>query len=165
MNSGGCRRRTRAVLLSVIAMSPAGCSPSPGGPPTPPPSPGTPPSPTRPGRTISGANLLNADDLPLPLGDDSRVKPYGKNRRPLDRISVCQQQPLATLGAAMIKSRSFKDVYPRGEEPFPSSSLDRAPDSYVVALQFADPAAVERAKSIYPGWVISCQAGIECPPI
>jgi hypothetical protein len=76
----------------------------------------------------------------------------------LDQLSICQPQPLETLGASSIRSRSFQARYPAGERPFPSSSLDKHPDRYAVVLQFTDQSAAERAKSIYQRWVASCLA-------
>jgi hypothetical protein len=60
-------------------------------------------------------------------------------------------------------SRSFRTRYSSGDRPFPRSSLEDEPDRYGVALQFADPSAAQRAKSIYEGWVISCTAGRKPP--
>jgi hypothetical protein len=112
-------------------------------------------------RTITDANLITADDLPAPIGG-GKVIEYHHNARSLDQLSVCQPEPLATLGASSIKSRSFQDRYRAGDRPFPRSSLDKNPDRYAVVLQFADPNAAERAKWIYQGWVANCLAG--APP-
>jgi hypothetical protein len=131
---------------------------------TPPPSPTPTLAPTTsastasPVRTISNANVIKAADLPSPIGG-GKVVEYHRNARTLDQLSICQPQPLETLGAAAIKSRSFQARYPNGERPFPRSSLDNKPDTYAVVLQFADQAAAWRAKSIYNDWVADCLAG------
>ena len=111
-----------------------------------------------PVRTISNGNVIKAADLPAPIGG-GKVVEYHRNARTLDQLSICQPQPLETLGASAIKSRSFQARYPNGERPFPRSSLDKKPDTYAVVLQFADQAAAWRAKSIYDGWVADCLAG------
>jgi hypothetical protein len=125
---------------------------------TPPPAPTLSPSTTSQVRTITDANLITAADLPSPIGG-GKVIEYHRNARSLDQLSICQPQPLATLGASSIKSRSFQARYPAGDGPFPRSSLDKQPDRYAVVLQFADRSAAERAKSIYQGWVANCLAG------
>ena len=131
-------------------------SPSPG--PIPEPSSSTPPQE----RTITDANLITAADLPAPIGG-GKVVEYDHNARSLDQLSICQPQPLETLGATAIKSRSFHSRYPSGDRPFPRSPLDNEPDRYGVALQFADPGAAERAKSIYETWVVNSGSGKELP--
>jgi hypothetical protein len=117
-------------------------------------------STTSPARTITDANLITASDLPAPIGGGELIE-YHRNARTLDQLSICQPQPLETLGASAIKSRSFQARYPAGDRPFPRSSLDNKPDSYAVVLQFAEQSAAERTKSIYQGWVASCLAGAE----
>jgi hypothetical protein len=111
-----------------------------------------------PVRTISNANVIKAADLPSPIGGGKLVE-YQRNARTLDQLSICQPQPLETLGASASKSRSFQARYPDGDRPFPRSSLDNKPDTYAVVLQFADRAAAWRAKSIYGGWISDCLAG------
>ena len=127
---------------------------------TPPPAPTLSPSTsaTSQVRTISNANVITAADLPSPIGG-GKVIEYDRNGRTLDQLSICQPQPLGTLGASAIKSRSFQARYPDGDRPFPRSSLDKKPDSYALVLQFVDQDAVWRAKSIYDGWVANCLAG------
>jgi hypothetical protein len=131
-------------------------SPAPG--PTPEPTSSTP----QQQRTITDANLITAADLPSPIGG-GKVVEYDHNARSLDQLSICQPQPLETLGATAIKSRSFRARYPSGDRPFPRSPLDNEPDRYGVALQFADPGAAQRAKSIYETWVVNCGSGRELP--
>jgi hypothetical protein len=104
--------------------------------------------------------LIKAADLPAPIGG-GKVIEYHRNARTLDQLSICQPQPLETLGASAIKSRSFRARYTAGHRPFPRSSLDKQPDRYAVVLQFVDQSAAERAKSIYQGWVATCLAGGE----
>ena len=124
---------------------------------------GSPPEPAAPtssaaapqARTLTAANLVKAADLPPAIGGGKVIKD-SRNARSLDQLSVCQQQPLSALGATAIKSRSFQARYPSGDRPFPRSTLDNEPDSYAVALQFTDPAAAQRAKSAYDGWMSSC---------
>jgi hypothetical protein len=113
-------------------------------------------------RTITDANLIKAKDLPAPIGG-GKVIEYHHNARSLDQLSICQPQPLHTLGASAIKSRSFQDRYSRGNQPFPHSSLDDQPDSYAVVLQFSDAAAAQRAKIIYDSWLTSCEGGNDQP--
>ncbi|HEY6813317.1 MAG TPA: hypothetical protein VI074_11580 [Propionibacteriaceae bacterium] len=113
-------------------------------------------------RTITDANLIKAKDLPAPIGG-GKVIEYRHNARTLDQLSICQPQPLQTLGASAIKSRSFQDRYSRGNQPFPHSSLDDQPDSYAVVLQFSDAAAAQRAKIIYDSWLTSCEGGNDLP--
>jgi hypothetical protein len=127
---------------------------------TPPPAPTLSPntSTTPQTRTITDANLITAADLPSPIGG-GRVIEYHRNARTLDQLSICQPQPLETLGASSIRSRSFQARYPAGERPFPHSSQDKQPDRYAVVLQFTDQSAAERAKSIYQGWVAGCLVG------
>ena len=98
-----------------------------------------------------------AADLPPPIGG-GKVIEYHRNARTMDQLSICQPQPLTTLGASSMKSRSFRARYPAGDRPFPRSSRDKQPDRYAVVLQFADRSAAERAKSIYQSWVASCLA-------
>jgi hypothetical protein len=104
--------------------------------------------------------LITAGDLPPAIGG-GKVIEYHRNARSLDQLSICLPRPLATLGAASMKSRSFRARYPAGDRPFPRSSLDTQPDRYAVVLQFADRSAAQRAKSIYQGWVASCLASGE----
>lgn len=113
-----------------------------------------------PVRTISNANVIKAADLPPPIGGGKMIT-YTRNARSLDQLSICQPQPLTTLGATAIKSRSFKSRYSPGNRPFPRSSLDDQPDSYAVVLQFSDPTAAQRAKALYDSWVTSCEAGAD----
>src|SRR4029453_4579586 len=110
--------------------------------------------------TESDANWIKAAELPAPIGG-GKVIEYHRNARTLDQLSICQPQPLETLGASAIKSRSFWARYRAGDSTFPRSSLDKQPDRYAVVLQFADQSAAERAKSIYQGWVATCLAGRE----
>jgi hypothetical protein len=158
------KARSRLGRIAAAAMALGSCllfaqcawlSPTPG--PTPGPSSSTP----QQERTIKDANLITAADLPSPIGG-GKVIEYDHNARSLDQLSICQPQPLETLGATAIKSRSFQARYPSGDRPFPRSSLDDEPDRYAVSLQFPDPTAAQRAKSIYEGWVINC-SGKELP--
>jgi hypothetical protein len=113
-------------------------------------------------RAITDANLIKAKDLPAPIGG-GKVIEYHHNARSLDQLSVCQPQPLQTLGASAIKSRSFQDRYSHGNQPFPHSALDDQPDSYAVVLQFSEAAAAQRAKIIYDSWLTSCEGGNDLP--
>jgi hypothetical protein len=130
------------------------------------PAPGPTPGPTsstpQQERTITAANLITSADLPSAIGGGKVIK-YSHNARRLDQLSICQRQPLEALGATAIKSRSFQVRYPSSERPFPRSPLDDEPDRYGVALQFADPGAAQRAKSIYETWVINCASSKELP--
>jgi hypothetical protein len=163
---GGARFRVRVTArlhrLSVASAAFAGClvlcqcswlssppvpSPEPSGSTTPPQV-----------RTLTDANVIKAGDLPRPIGR-GKVISYDRHARPLDQLLICQTQSLKALGALEIKSRSFRSDYPSGAQPFPRSSLDKEPDRYAVALQFADPAAAQRAKYAVEGWVINCAAG------
>ena len=126
---------------------------------SPPPAPSSGPSSgaTQPqGRTITEGNLMTAADLPAPIGG-GKVIETDHNARSLDQLSICQRQPLETLGASAIRSRSFRARYPSGDHPFPPSPLDEEPDRYVVALQFADSSTAERAKWTYQSWVTNCR--------
>jgi hypothetical protein len=113
-------------------------------------------------RTITDANLIKGSDLPPPIGGGKMIQ-YRRSARSLDQLSVCQPKPLSTLGASTIKSRSFRARYSPGNRPFPHSSLDKEPDTYAVVLQFSDPAAAQRAKTIYDSWVTSCEGGNDLP--
>jgi hypothetical protein len=156
------RRLSVAVVLTGCCLLLAQCSwLTPPTSPTADPSTSAPPPSTQQ-RTITGANLIKAADLPSPMGG-GKVIEYHRNARSLDQLSVCQPQPLDKLGASAINSRSFKDRYSRGNRPFPHSSLDDQPDSYAVVLQFSDAAAAQRAKSIYDSWVTSCEGGNDLP--
>ena len=156
------RRLSVAVVLAGCCLLLAQCSwLTPPTSPTADPSTSAPPPSTQQ-RTITGANLIKAADLPSPMGG-GKVIEYHRNARSLDQLSVCQPQPLDKLGASAIKSRSFKDRYSRGNRPFPHSSLDDQPDSYAVVLQFSDAAAAQRAKTIYDSWVTSCEGGNDLP--
>jgi hypothetical protein len=126
------------------------------------PTPGATSSTASPERTLTDANLITAADLPPAIGG-GKVIEDDHNARSLDHLSICQPQPLEALGASAINSRSFRTRYASGDRPFPRSSLDDEPDRYGVALQFADPSAALRAKSIYQGWVISCTTGSKPP--
>jgi hypothetical protein len=131
---------------------------------TPPPAPTLSPSTsaTPQLRTISNVNLIKAADLPPAIGG-GKVIEYHRNARSLDQLSICQPQPLDTLGASAIKSRSFRSRYPAGDRPFPRSLLDDEPDTYAVALQFADPSAAQRAKWTYQSWINSCPTSKDLP--
>ena len=113
-------------------------------------------------RTITDANLITAGDLPPAIGD-GKVTEYDRNARSLNQLSICQPEPLSALGPTAIKSRSFHARYRSGDRPFPRSSLDDEPDRYTVALQFSDPAAAQRAKSIYENWVTGCADRTDLP--
>jgi hypothetical protein len=115
-----------------------------------------------PQRTITDANLIRAADLPPPMGGGKVVEDH-RNARSLDRLSICQPEPMSALGASTIKSRSFRTHYASGDRPFPRSSLDDEPDTYVVALQFDDSIAAQRAKSLYDNWVINCATAQDLP--
>jgi hypothetical protein len=114
------------------------------------------------GRTLSSANLITAADLPSPMGGGKVIK-YDRHARSLDHLSICQPQPLTTLGASAIQSRSFQTRFSPGNQAFPHSSLDDQPDSYAVALQFSDAAAAQRAKIIYDSWLTSCEGTNDLP--
>jgi hypothetical protein len=109
-------------------------------------------------RGITDANLIAAADLPTPMGGGKTIE-YRRNARSLDELSICQREPLHTLGASTIKSRSFRTRFSKGNHPFPRSSLDRQPDSYAVVLQFPDAATAQQARIIYGSWIISCGSG------
>jgi hypothetical protein len=113
-------------------------------------------------RTVTDANLIKASDLPSPIGGGKMVQ-YDRNARSLDELTVCQPEQLTTLGASMVKSRSFRVRYSPGNRPFPHSSLDKKPDTYAVVLQFPDPAAAQRARTIYESWVTSCESRNDLP--
>ena len=154
------RRLSVAVILLACCLVFAQCSwlSSPSAP-TPEPSETTVSPQTR---TITAANVIKPADLPPPMGGGKMIT-YTRNARSLDQLSICQRQPLTTLGASAIKSRSFKSRYAPGNRPFPHSSLDDQPDSYAVVLQFPDPVAAQRAKALYDSWVTSCEAGTDLP--
>jgi hypothetical protein len=114
------------------------------------------------GRTITNANLITTADLPSPMGGGKVIR-YDRHARSLDHLSVCQPQPLTTLGASAIKSRSFSTRFSPGNHAFPHSSLDDQPDSYAVALQFSDAAAAQRANIIYDSWMTSCESSNDLP--
>jgi hypothetical protein len=117
---------------------------------------------SQPPRTLTDANLIKVADLPPPIGGGKLIEDH-RNARSLDHLSICQSEPLTALRASAIKSRSFRARYPRGERPFPRSSLDDEPDSYAVALQFQDPTAAQRAKWTYQSWLSNCAAGMQPP--
>jgi hypothetical protein len=106
--------------------------------------------------------LISAADLPSQIGG-GKVIEYDRNAQSLDHLSICQPQPLTTLGASAIKSRSFRTRYPAGDRPFPRSPLDDQPDTYAVALQFADPSAAQRAEWTYQSWVSGCPTRTDLP--
>jgi hypothetical protein len=115
-----------------------------------------------PVRTITEANLIAAVDLPPPMGGGKTIE-YRRNARSLDQLSICQQEPLHTLGASTIKSRNLRTRFSKGNRPFPRSSLERQPDSYAVVLQFPDAATAQQARIIYGSWIISCGSGNDLP--
>jgi hypothetical protein len=114
------------------------------------------------GRTMTNANLIKPADLPSPMGGGKVIR-YDRHARSLDHLSICQPQPLTTLGASAIKSRSFSTRFSPGNHAFPHSSLDDQPDSYAVALQFSDAAAAQRANIIYDSWMTSCESSNDLP--
>lgn len=131
--------------------------------PAPPPTAGPSSSAATPqGRTITNANLITTADLPSPMGGGKVIR-YDRHARSLDHLSVCQPQPLTTLGASAIKSRSFQTRFSPGNHAFPHSSLDDQPDSYAVVLQFSDAAAAQRANIIYDSWLTSCESSKDLP--
>jgi len=109
-----------------------------------------------PVRTLTGANLVAASDLPRPDGG-GRVREYAGNARPADRVSICLADGLRSLGATATLSRSFKESYPN--QPALEGPLANEPSSYAVALQFPDEAAAAAAMRTYKGWVEDCRAG------
>jgi hypothetical protein len=138
------------------------CTPAPGQQPTASPSAPSVTASLTPGRTLTNANMLGADDVPEPLGG-GKVSVDTRNARSPDHLSICEQQPFGALGSTGTLSRSFKSIYRGKDRPFPHSVLDDQPDTYAVALQFADPAAAERARAIIHGWVVSCLQGVNVP--
>jgi hypothetical protein len=154
------RRLGVAAVLMACCLAFAQCSWL-----TPAPSPTAGPSnsaATPQGRTITNANLITTADLPSPMGGGKVIR-YDRHARSLDHLSACQPQPLTTLGASAIKSRSFSTRFSPGNHAFPHSSLDDQPDSYAVVLQFSDAAAAQRAKIIYDSWVTSCESSKDLP--
>src|SRR5215213_461343 len=154
------RRLGVAAVLIACCLAFAQCSWL-----TPAPSPTAGPSnsaATPQGRTITNANLITTADLPSPMGGGKVIK-YDRHARSLDHLSICQPQPLTTLGASAIKSRSFSTRFSPGNHAFPHSSLDDQPDSYAVALQFSDAAAAQRANIIYDSWMTSCESSNDLP--
>jgi hypothetical protein len=154
------RRLGVAAVLMACCLAFAQCSWL-----TPAPSPTAGPSnsaATPQGRTITNANLITTADLPSPMGGGKVIR-YDRHARSLDHLSVCQPQPLTTLGASAIKSRSFSTRFSPGNHAFPHSSLDDQPDSYAVALQFSDAAAAQRANIIYDSWMTSCESSNDLP--
>ena len=51
--------------------------------------------------------LITAADLPSPIGG-GKVIEYHRNARSLDQLSICQPQPLATLGAPRSRVAVFR---------------------------------------------------------
>ena len=154
------RRLGVAAVLIACCLAFAQCSWL-----TPAPSPTAGPSnsaATPQGRTITNANLITTADLPSPMGGGKVIR-YDRHARSLDHLSICQPQPLTTLGASAIKSRSFSTRFSPGNHAFPHSSLDDQPDSYAVALQFSDAAAAQRANIIYDSWMTSCESSNDLP--
>jgi hypothetical protein len=160
-------QRLRRLATLVVATAAATglltqCTPAPVEQPSPTSSAPTVTASPTPGRSLTDANLLSADDLPEPIGG-GKVSVDTRNARSLDHLTICEQEPFGTLGATESRSRSFKDSYRGSDHPFPHSVLDNQPDTYAVALQFADAAAAERARAIIHGWVLSCREGVNVP--
>ena len=86
-----------------------------------------------------------------------------RNARSLDTVTVCLQSPLRTLGATATKMRSYRSRTVKGKPPFPSAIFDRQPDTYAVALQFADAVAAKTAASTVETWVVGCRASDQVP--
>ena len=111
---------------------------------------------------LTAANLPKARELPVPVGD-GKVSVYDKNARSLDNVTICLQGPISSLGPTATEMRSYRSRTLKGRPPFPSAVLDRQPDSYAVALQFADSTAAMTAKSTVETWVVGCARGRQGP--
>ena len=96
--------------------------------------------------TFTSADWPRARELPVPVGD-GKVSVDDRNARSLDNVTICLQGPMSSLGATATTMRSYRSRTLKGKPPFPSAVLDRQPDTYAVALQFADAIAAMTAKS------------------
>lgn len=151
-------RAVAGLALGAALLVSTGCTPG-SGTPVPSASPVA-SSPGPPARTVTAANLIDPTTLPEAIGG-GKIEVYEQNARPVDALSICQPQPLSTLGATASVTRDFRTVWAPGDEPFGKSALDGQPDTYTVALQFTDAAAAVRAKSLWEGWVIACREGVQ----
>lgn len=109
-----------------------------------------------PVRTLTGANLIAAADVPT-AAPGGEVEQYEEGARNPDKVSVCIPDGLSSLGATTVVSRSFREV-PSGTAD-PSDPMRGQPSVYAVALQFPDADAAARAAGIYQAWVDDCLAG------
>jgi hypothetical protein len=144
-------RGVRGVLAVLAGLMLVGCAP--GG--TPPVTPSPEPTPSVV-RTVTDANLISAEDLPVP--SDGEIKEFTKNARPADQSSICQH-PLAELGATAMVSRSFKYTYGYSPKPTSKVPLANEPSTYTFALQFGSPSTAEQARQTYKSWIDTCLSG------
>lgn len=132
------------VVITLVV----GCTPPTGPEPTPTPT----PAPTR---MVTEANLLTVADIPRPQGNGT-IRTYDKQARPLNEISVCQQD-LAQLGATANKHASFKQFGGIAPKPGSEAPLADEPDVYAVALQFPGHQAAIQARETYKSWIDTCR--------
>ncbi len=110
-----------------------------------------------PARTVSTANLLSTDDVPLMIKTDEVVITDPGVGRSDDTSSVCVPDGLEALGATAMVSRNFRvEVNDPDFTPDPSDPLYQQPSVYTQALQFADADQAEQARRTYQRWVEDC---------
>ena len=115
------------------------------------------PSTTSQVRTITDANLITAADLPSPIGG-GKVIEYHRNAPEPGSLSICQPQPLATLGASSIKSRSFQARYPAGQT-LPTFLAGQTAGSLCRGAAICRPERCRARQVDLSGRVANCLAG------
>lgn len=144
------------AMTVVVAALAVGCTPS-----TPEPDPPGPPTPS-PTRTVTEANLLTVADIPRPQGDGT-IRSYDKNARPLNSVSVCQQD-LDQLGATSTAYAAFKQFGGIAPKEGSKDPLANEPDVYALALQLPSAQAAIQARETYKSWVDTCRPALSAGP-
>ena len=121
-----------------------------------PPGPST--SPSAPAGSVTAANLLTAEVIPLDPTYQTAVEvPEGVGRTTNQSYVCLPDDGLASLGATAMVTRNFRaEVIDNEIDPYPKSPLKNQPMVYTQALQFADAAAATPARARYVGWIKAC---------
>jgi hypothetical protein len=115
-------------------------------------------TPTASTRSVTAANLLTAEVIPLDPTYQVAVETADGVGRPVSQSYVClPDDGLASLGATAMVTRNFGYEVPDKElDPYPNNPLKDEPVVYSQALQFPDEAAATAARARYAGWIKAC---------
>lgn len=118
----------------------------------------------QPTRTLTPANLIGPEQVPTYGPERVGIAAPGLGR-PTDQSSPCIPNGLSELGATTVLSRNFHYLDPaarggvgRAPSGAPTPQASKVPPSvYTTALQFADPAAAQRAYDQVVAWRDGCE--------